>query len=249
MKISYQVSRIRLGRGSHPLTADLRSLPNYRDAAIDNCDYSRTEALARPQCQDLAPLLASPVVVKTTVAATRRGQKQYSEPVVSVADSESCDRFRFTAVFQLINPAQILFAACEILKQFADRNKYNSGEVNSRIGEQTLTDNSRCLRGVEIELSGSEAKFFLDRNSGRENIDRKIFGDYSERAKFHLQAFGNLLNWRSYVLGWEGVSLYAHESARLRKAVSPKQGLSTQTNHQHQASGNKRLLGFFSIPG
>jgi hypothetical protein len=151
-------------------------------------------------------------------------------------------------MFHLLKISRFFVGGCEILKQLADRNKYNFCASHMRGSRQTLNTKSHGLSCPELELSGSEAKFFLDRTSGRGNIDRKIFGDYFERAKFHLQAFGNLLNWRSCVLGWVGVSRYAHESARLRKAVSPKQGLKTLTNHQHQASGNKRLLGFFLFP-
>lgn len=151
-------------------------------------------------------------------------------------------------MFHLLKISRLFARSCKILKQLADRIKYNFDVDNSRKVQQTSNTKSQCLSRVEFELSESEAKFFLDRDSGTENIDRKFFGDYFERAKFHLQAFGNLLNWRSYVLGWAGVSLYVQKSAWLRKAVSPKQGLSILTNHQHQASGKKRLLGFFLFP-
>jgi len=174
------------------------------------------------------------------------GQQDSQVEEQTVTDNSSCLVIR--TMFHLLKISRKIFQCCEILKQVADRNKYEFVASNMRGASQTLNTNSHDLCEAESELSESEAKFFLDRISARENIDRKFFGDYSERAKFHLQAFGNLLNWRSYVLGWVGVSLYAHESARLRKAVSPKQGLSTLTNHQHQASGNKRLLGFFLFP-
>jgi hypothetical protein len=241
VKIFYQVSRIRLSRGAHPSKAFLCSLLNRRNAASEDRAINRVGALAGGRKQARGCSLMS-------VIEACQDQKQDSATVIGVTEPETRGRFCDSFMFHLVRVRRFLSSGCENLKQFADRIKYNSGEVNSRVVVQTLTSISRCLHSVELELSGSEAKFFLDRNSGRENIDRKIFGDYSERAKFHLQAFGNLLNWRSYVLGWEGVSLYAHESARLRKAVSPKQGLATQTNHQHQASGKKRLLGFFLFP-
>ena len=248
MKISYQVSRSRLGLGARPFKAFLRSALSIRSSSSDKLGYSPSEALVRSHSTYPDTNLSGSGTVAASSGLFRGEQKhKLGGRCGSVAFSIK-NRFWDAVMFQLVKLYGKVPGRCKILKQLADRNKYNSGEVNSRIVVQTSSANSRCFCAPELELSESEAKFFLDRNSRTRNIDRKIFGDYSERAKFHLQAFGNLLNWRSYVLGWVGVSLYAHESARLRKAVSPKQGLSTTTFHQHQASGKKRLLGFFLFP-
>lgn len=248
MKICYQVSRSRLGLGANPFKAFLRLPLNIQQSTSDESGCSPTKALVRSQSRYFDPFWADTWTVAASTGLIHGERKHKPGCRFTAATSWTGDRFRDAAVFQLVKLCGNLPGRCKILKQLADRNKYNSGEVNSRVVKQTLSADSPRFCAPGLELSESEAKFFLDRDSGTKNIDRKIFGDYSERAKFHLQAFGNLLNWRSYVLGWVGVSLYAHESARLRKAVSPKQGLSTTTFHQHQASGKKRLLGFFLFP-
>lgn len=248
MKIYYQVSRFRLGWGAIPASAFLHSRLNYWNAASDVCVDTRTGTLIRQHLQATVDRLPESKVnsLVPVGSGTERKLRDIRSP--EVARLRGAGSSNFEDLFHLLKISRFFVRYCEILKQLADRIKYISGEDNSHSVEQTLAAKSRRLSRVELELSESEAKFFLDRNSGRENIDRKFFGDCFERAKFHLQAFGNLLNWRSYVSGWVGVSLYVHESARLRKAESPKQGLSTLTNHQHQASGKKRLLGFFLFP-
>lgn len=248
MKIFYRVSRVRLGQGAIPFTAFLPVLLNCRHAAAAGFACCRIKALDRAQVQPVALSDHSSQSSDANSGAARNEQKQN---ILSGFDSRMSNlgELRFLKlVFHFFTKSQNRYERCKLLKQLADRNKYKSSEDNSGVVGQTLITKNQRLSLAQLELSESEAKFFLDRNSGTKNIDRKFFGDYSERAKFHLQQFGNLLNWRSYVLGWEGVSSYAQESARLRKAASPKQGLSTRTNYQHQASGKKRLLGFFLFP-
>lgn len=248
MKIYYQVSRSRLGRGAIPTPAFLHSPLNFWNQAADDVGCTSNSSLNRHSTQietnleSLQGERCTDSVGYFGVAGFRGGQVA-GQTVTSMSGS-----LVIRTMFHLLKISRKIVQRCEILKQVADRNKYDFVASNMRGARQTLNTNSHDLCEAEVELSEREAKFFLDRISGRENIDRKFFGDYFERAKFHLQAFGNLLNWRSYVLGWAGVSRYVHENARLRKAVSPKQGLSTLTNHQHQASGNKRLLGFFLFP-
>ena len=228
--------------------AFLHSPLNYWNQAAD--DWGCTSARSNNRYRTQSGINREPwLTVKSARPVDNCGAGGWRDTQVEVQTligNSSCLVIR--TMFHLLKISRYFVERCEILKQVADRNKYNFVASNMRGASQTLNTNSHELCEAESELSESEAKFFLDRISGTGNIDRKFFGDYFERAKFHLQAFGNLLNWRSYVLGWVGVSRYAHESARLRKAVSPKQGLSTLTNHQHQASGNKRLLGFFLFP-
>ncbi|MGB5105494.1 MAG: hypothetical protein WBP42_02150 [Candidatus Zixiibacteriota bacterium] len=248
MKIFYQVSRTRLRQGAIPSKAFLRSALNYRHAASDNCACSRCEALDRFLFQSAASKHNSNHPSLALNGAIRSVQKQNFPSGIYSRMSQFGEHLLSMVVFHFFKFTGIPLAGCKILKQLADRFRYTSEFYNSEVVGQTLIANNQRLSIAELELSESEAKFFLDTNSGTKNIDRKIFGDYSERAKFHLQRLGNLLNWRSYVLGWEGVSSYAQESARLRKAASPKQGLSTRTNYQHLTSGMKRLLGFFFSP-
>lgn len=248
MKIYYQVSRSRLGRRAVSTPAFLHSPLNYWNQAADEWGYTsaRSNNSYSTQIEIKRETWRGVSSARSVDYCGAGGKRDAQVDGQTVTGNSSCLVIR--TMFHLLKVSRYFVECCEILKQVADRNKYNFVASNMRGARQTLNTNSHDLCGAEFELSESEAKFFLDRISGRENIDRKFFGDYFERAKFHLQAFGNLLNWRSYVLGWVGVSLYAHKSAWLRKAVSPKQGLSVLTNHQHQASGKKRLLGFFLFP-
>jgi len=248
VKIYYRVSRLRLGWGSIPGSAFLHLRLNYSRPASDEWGCNREGSAICPN-NSLKVLEESGQLSNSTFPVNIGRVSKQHEDRIAIDSANFIPRVESIGkLFHLLKISRLFAPSCKILKQLADRIKYNFDEDNSRKVKQTLNTKSECLSRVEFELSESEAKFFLDRISGTGNIDRKFFGDYFERAKFHLQAFGNLLNWRSYVLGWGGVSLYAHKSAWLRKAVSPKQGLSVLTNHQHQASGKKRLLGFFLFP-
>lgn len=245
MDILRSVCRARRDLGVSHSKVFSHSLLKLWKSPSDDSVCNREGYLAREK--SLGPARSRGVVQKDALRqqSADTAEKHLSRFCRAKTETQRRDRWFIQELFQFARAQEFLSGGCKILKQSVDRKRYQTALAGCKTEKRTSSEKHRSLTAMEKALSRSEAKFFLDSNDGSWDIDRKISGVDFERAKFHLQAFRNLLNCRSYVFGRGRVRPTGSACARLRKAESPKQGLTEKRNQQHQASGITRLSGVF----
>jgi hypothetical protein len=137
---------------------------------------------------------------------------------------------------------------CEILKQVADRFHYRSRPSTEVVFGHFLSGNCMHWKHVCSELSGSEAKFFLDRGKRSPYHSHKFSGAFPVRAKFHLHVKGKVVNCCSHF--WEGADkpLAGQDGTRFRKAETDRPNQANESIPRLRSLREDRPVGVISIP-
>lgn len=131
---------------------------------------------------------------------------------------------------------------CKILKQFADRNRNESGITSGWYCHSTNIYFQHHHEGRSTSLSGSGAKFFLDSVGATPYNDAKFSGGILTRAKIHLHRRRISLNCRPYVWGRDGVSLCPFCCTRFHQAGNRKRSLARASTQQSVISGKTKAV-------
>jgi hypothetical protein len=138
--------------------------------------------------------------------------------------------------------------SCEILKQVADRFHYKSRPREKAVRSLFLSGNCRHRMHVSSELSGREAKFFLDREKQSSYHCHKFSGDFPAGAKFHLHANGKGVNCCSHFWGGANEPVAGHDGTRYRKAETGRSDQANESIPRLRSLREVRPVGVISIP-
>jgi hypothetical protein len=138
--------------------------------------------------------------------------------------------------------------SCKILKQVADRFHYKWRPSSKVVFDYFLSGNCMHWKHVRGELSGSEAKFFLDRGKQSSYYGHKFSGAFPARAKFHLHAKGKVVNCCSHFWGGADEPVAGHDGTRFRKAETDRPNQANESIPRLRSLREDRPVGVISIP-
>jgi hypothetical protein len=106
----------------------------------------------------------------------------------------------------------------------------------------------RHRKHMSIELSGTGAKFFLDRGKQSSYHSHKFSGAFPARAKFHLRAKGKVVNCCSRFWGGANQPVAGHDGTRFRKAETGRPNQANESIPRLRSLRDDRPVGVRFIP-